>query len=56
MVAVWRSAASMAYSLDFTTALEYVRTLEGDVNSLSIHAHVVSNMVRSREASGPDGC
>ncbi|KAG2435642.1 hypothetical protein HXX76_006844 [Chlamydomonas incerta] len=44
VVAVWRSAASMAYSLDFTTALEYVRTLEGDVNSLSIHAFVVSNM------------
>ncbi|KAG2501680.1 hypothetical protein HYH03_000182 [Edaphochlamys debaryana] len=44
VVGVWRSSASMAYSLDFTTALEYLKQLEGDVNSLSIHAIAVSSL------------
>lgn len=52
VVGVWRAAVSTAYSLDYQTAMEYVRSLEADVNQMAILAHTVANMVEPSVCSG----
>ncbi|KXZ55672.1 hypothetical protein GPECTOR_2g1222 [Gonium pectorale] len=47
----WRSAANVAYSLDYTTAFEYVKTIEGDINSLAILAHTVAELAEPARCS-----
>ncbi|EFJ49585.1 hypothetical protein VOLCADRAFT_89945 [Volvox carteri f. nagariensis] len=44
VVSTWRSAAAVAYMLDFTTALEYLRTLESQVHTVAEHAYAVAHM------------
>lgn len=46
VVQIWRSAVSVAYSLDFVTAIDYLKMLEGEINALAIHATAVTNLVR----------
>lgn len=49
LTAVWLCAAAL-HSLDYQTAMEYVRSLEADVNQMAILAHTVANMVRAQHA------
>lgn len=52
VVSTWRSAAAVSYMLDFPTALDYLRTLEGQVLSLAVHSLAVADLVRRPAHAG----
>lgn len=44
VVNMWRSVVTLSYTLDFATALEYLPSLESDVDALAINAKVLSEL------------